>query len=249
MAGEARGGISPSSLKRAASAGSPRGEVDYIHLALKSISMLTLTDIKITELIKGSPKATSASGLVLTAFAIAHGLGNFHMLHGSDAYNAYGKFLRRLPGFTFIELWLGLATLMHVISGAMRALKVPMGSSAFDRRKILFLTGSLTLGYFAVHLPDFRFPISDAVKALPDVKIRPQWMPPFYTNDTSVDEEPVRDLTGTRDMVLFYGHPWHKWMYVVATAVVASHGLVALTPSYFMKLYAFYSNLKKLMLQ
>ena len=152
MASAAEGRTSsPSTLKRAATSPSrvdrslPE-KTDYIHLALKTISMLTLTDVKITDLMKGSPKATSASGLVLTAFAIAHGLGNFHILHGSDAYNAYGKFLRRLPGFTFIELWLGLATLMHVISGGMRALKIPFPSGAFDRRKILALTGSLTLG-------------------------------------------------------------------------------------------------------
>ena len=96
----------------------------------------------------------------LTFFMIVHCTGNLLIFAGEkgDRFNAYGYFLRSCPLILFIEGYLALGTVVHVLSASWitirdrkyQALAAPHKPNAWLKLR-MSLTGTLILAFFVVH--------------------------------------------------------------------------------------------------
>jgi succinate dehydrogenase / fumarate reductase cytochrome b subunit len=173
----------------------------------------------------GSKFLMALTGLGLTAFVIAHMLGNFQVYSGPDALNSYAAALKHMPGL----LWTaraGLLTIfvLHIVYGvklylANRAARPVMyhfkkyREATLASRTMLW-TGLVTLAFVLFHLAHYTF----------------FWVNPGYGE--------LRDSQGRPDVYAMTVHgfrnPLISLFYIIAMAFLAfhlSHGFQSLFQS------------------
>ena len=87
-------------------------------------------------------------------FLVVHMLGNLSAFAGADAFNTYGHMLNQNPALKFIEYYLLLVAVLHVLVGTYLTFK----KNKFTINKGFFIfTGFLLLGFIVTHLMTFKF--------------------------------------------------------------------------------------------
>jgi|EP01047_Picozoa_sp_COSAG01_P031295 L-lactate dehydrogenase (cytochrome) len=108
--------------------------------------------------------ATSHSGslhrsaIFLIVFLVVHMAGNLTSLFGRDMYNSYGHHLNSMPLINFIELYLAMGFVVHVISAGRFTLnkRKAIGKAPLTTG-LLALSGSIITVFVVLHLRAFRF--------------------------------------------------------------------------------------------
>ncbi len=116
------------------------------------------------------------TGLALCGFLVSHLAGNFLILAGQPAFNAYGDGLRNLPGIMFLEWGLAAMFAAHLVLAiwVTRENKVarPQGYAVHKRKggrtvasRTMIITGLLTAVFLILHMIQFRFGIEELTAA------------------------------------------------------------------------------------
>merc|ERR1711988_883922 len=144
------------------------------------------------------------SAVFLIVFIIIHAVGNLHVFPGPDDFNGYGYFYVRLyftgfglPG-NIVEIYVLLCALLHVAVATKRTWDISLNYTPASGKLNLAFSGVLLLTYMTIHLFQFRFGDTEPYMLRP---------PPyfinfagilslnlFWTQDTSVQAVPVRDI-------------------------------------------------------
>ena len=169
--------------------------------------------------------AMAITGLVLTAYVIAHMLGNLQIFLGQEQLNAYAEHLKNLPFFLWpAKMFLLLTLIIHLTTA------LQLGLQNKNARPILYchedtvrasiasrtmvLSGLVIFAFIIFHLLNFTFD-----------KIHPE-----FTE--------LRDAKGRDDVysmvILNFRDPWVAGSYVFAMAVLylhLSHGVSSMFQS------------------
>jgi len=119
---------------------------------------LVLASVALTA-VKGcfalSPQANiNRTAVFMLIFLVVHMLGNLSAFAGADAFNTYGHMLNQNPALKFIEYYLLLVAVLHVLVGTYLTFK----KNKFTINKGFFIfTGFLLLGFIVTHLMTFKF--------------------------------------------------------------------------------------------
>lgn len=116
------------------------------------------------------------TGLALCGFLVSHLAGNFLILCGQEAFNAYGDGLRNLPFILVMELGLAATFVAHLVLAVWvtrenRAAR-PQGYAVHATKggrtiasKTMIVTGMLTAVFLVLHIIQFRFSIQELTLA------------------------------------------------------------------------------------
>jgi succinate dehydrogenase / fumarate reductase cytochrome b subunit len=162
----------------------------------------------------GSKFLMAVTGLGLTAFVIAHMLGNFQVYSGPDALNSYAAALKHMPGLLWTaRLGLLVIFVLHISYGLklylanLAARPVPYHFKQYREATLasrtMLWTGLVILAFVLFHLAHYTF---------------------FWTNP---DFAQLRDSQGRPDVYAMTVHGFRSapvsLLYIVAMAFLAFH--------------------------
>ena len=119
---------------------------------------LVLASVALTA-VKGcfalSPQANiNRTAVFMLIFLVVHMLGNLSAFAGADAFNTYGHMLNQNPALKFIEYYLLLVAVLHVLVGTYLTFKKK--NMTINKGFFLF-TGFVLLAFICSHLYTFKF--------------------------------------------------------------------------------------------
>jgi len=154
--------------------------------------------------------ALTLSAVFLICFLVIHALGNLGILQGKDALNTYGYMLVANPVLPFIEGYLLLLAVIHLLAALYIWATSKSMKSLTSKDMAMGTSGTILLAFIVTHLMDFRFgPVYPT--ELPGLKEDP------YTGG----EVKARDLHRLQLEVL--ADPMKAALYIAGVLAVASH--------------------------
>jgi succinate dehydrogenase / fumarate reductase cytochrome b subunit len=135
----------------------PPALVDGLRILFALVRVMLVSTLK-------SVFATSSSGtlhrsaLFLVLFLVVHMAGNLSVFFGQSAFNMYGHALSGNPLIKFIEAYLALGFLAHIVTASWFTYKKAKFIKKSPRANgQLAATGTVLLVFIVMHLRHFRF--------------------------------------------------------------------------------------------
>lgn len=193
------------------------------------LTLFTVNNFKFTN----DRSGLTRSAIFLIFFMVIHAAGNLHIFLGPDDFNGYGYFYVRLYWTSLglvqanlVEVYLGLAALLHVMVALKRTWDINRNFALNSGKLNLAMSGVILLSFMIMHLFQFRLAETSTYFLRPPPYLVNFYGIPhlqlFWTDDESVTPVGVRDIYKL-EFDLFQNPVWVIW-YMFSTTVFLCHG-------------------------
>jgi L-lactate dehydrogenase (cytochrome) len=181
---------------------------DMLSVFVKLLGAVALAVVK-TIFVPNTRDALNRTAIFLIIFLIVHMLGNLAVFISADAFNSYGYLLNKNPLLKFVEYYLLLAAVIHVVAGTYVTIKFKKYAKSNTNK--LMLTGIVITAFIALHLWQFKFGKEYTVTGAAGGPLAGVEMRDLYKLELEVFSDPKQVAWYTAAVGMLGLHLWLGW--------------------------------------